>query len=330
MRALVYTDVETLQMRDVPDPVPGEGEALVRIDSVGICGSDMHAYLGHDDRRPAPLILGHEGAGIVVGGALDGTRVTINPLVTDPKSAPSRAGRENLCPSRQIISMPPRQGAFAPYIAIPERNLVAVPDDISLEQAALAEPMAVSWHAVRLGVEALHPSADRRAHVIGGGAIGLAAVLALKAMGVDAVTLAEPNPTRAAYLAEQCNLTLVETAPSDVPLVVDAVGYEATRATASANVSPGGVIVHIGLGSDAGGLDIRRITLQEITFIGTYTYTAQDFRDTCAAMFAGRLGPLDWTQPLPLSEGARAFADIRAGTTPAPKIILKPQKDPAR
>ena len=163
MKALVYDAPETLTYRDMPDPAPGDGEELIRIESVGICGSDMHAYLGHDDRRPAPLILGHEGAGIVVGGALDGTRVTINPLVTDPKSAPSRAGRENLCPSRQIISMPPRQGAFAPYIAIPERNMVAVPDDISLEQAALAEPMAVSWHAVRLGVAALPPRADRRA-----------------------------------------------------------------------------------------------------------------------------------------------------------------------
>jgi L-gulonate 5-dehydrogenase len=85
------------------------------------------------------------------------------------------------------------------------------------------------------------------------------------------------------------------------------------------------VIVHIGLGGGSdGGLDIRRMTLQEITFIGTYTYTAQDFRDTCAAMFDGRLGPLDWTETRPLSEGASAFDDIRNGRIAAPKIILKP------
>jgi len=72
------------------------------------------------------------------------------------------------------------------------------------------------------------------------------------------------------------------------------------------------------------GLDIRRITLQEITVTGTYTYTAQDFRDTCAAMFSGRLGSLDWTEARPLAEGARAFADIRNGRVAAPKIILKP------
>jgi L-gulonate 5-dehydrogenase len=70
MKALVYTGPETLEYRDVPDPAPGEGDHMIRIDSVGICGSDMHAYLGHDERRPAPLILGHEGAGTIVGGPL--------------------------------------------------------------------------------------------------------------------------------------------------------------------------------------------------------------------------------------------------------------------
>ncbi len=320
MKALVYTDVETLEYRKFAAPEPGPEEVLIRIDSVGICGSDMHAYLGHDDRRPAPLILGHEGAGVTA----DGRRVTINPLVTDPSSAASRSGRENLCPSRQIISMPPREGAFAEYVSVPERNLVAVPDHVTLEQAALAEPIAVSWHAVRLGLAALHPADERRAHVIGGGAIGLAAALALNAMGVRKVTLSEPNAVRAAYLREHCGIDVVDAPEQDIPLVIDAVGFAATRAVASALVSPGGVILHIGLGSSEGGLDIRRITLQEITLIGTYTYTAQDFRDTCSAMFDGRLGPLDWVETRGLSDGAAAFADIRAGRTLAPKTILKP------
>ena len=324
MKALVYTAPEALEYRDVPDPIPGQDHHLIRIESVGICGSDMHAYLGHDARRPAPLILGHEGAGRVVGGPLDGMRVAINPLVTDPTGAASKSGRENLCPSRQIISMPPREGAFAQFVAMPERNLVEVPDHISSEQAALAEPIAVGWHAARLGLAALHPAEERRAQVIGGGAIGLAAALALQAMGVETVTLAEPNETRAAYLTETCRIDVDNAPTPGMPLVVDAVGDSATRSIASALVSPGGVILHIGLGSADGGLDIRRMTLQEITFIGTYTYTAQDFRDTCAAMFDGGLGPLDWTESRSLSEGARAFSDIRNGRIAAPKIILKP------
>ncbi|GAA6179707.1 galactitol-1-phosphate 5-dehydrogenase [Shimia sp. NS0008-38b] len=320
MKALVYTGVETLEYRSVADPVAEKGETLVRIDSVGVCGSDMHAFLGHDDRRPAPLILGHEGAGVTS----DGRRVTINPLVTDPKSAASRSGRENLCPSRQIISMPPREGAFAEQVAVPESNLVEIPDHITLEQAALAEPIAVSWHAVRLGLAALHPTDIRCAHVIGGGAIGVAAALSLKAMGAEGVTLSEPNAARAAYLCDTCGIDVVEKPEQSVPLVIDAVGFASTRATACELVCPGGVILHIGLGSAEGGLDIRRITLQEITLIGTYTYTAQDFRDACRAMFEGRLGALDWFETRELSAGFAAFAELRSGKTHAPKIILKP------
>lgn len=324
MKALVYDGVEELGFRDVPDAAPRAGEHLIKVEAVGICGSDMHAYLGHDDRRPAPLILGHEAAGVIVGGPKDGTRVTVNPLVTCGACQACKAGRENLCPTRQIISMPPREGAFAQYVAMPETNLVNVPPDVPLNKAALAEPLAVSWHAVRLAIEALHPSMDRRALVIGGGAIGLAAALALKAMGVEAVTVAEPNDARRAFLADHCGQHAVPFGEGQFPVVIDAVGYAATRATASELSQPGGVIAHVGLGEDTGGLDVRRMTLQEITFIGTYTYTAQDFRDTAQAIFDGRLGPLNWIQERPLSEGFAAFKDLRQGKVAAPKIVLTP------
>lgn len=324
MKALVYEGVETLGFRDVPDPIAKDSDHLIKVEAVGICGSDMHAYLGHDERRPAPLILGHEAAGTVIGGPRDGERVTINPLVCSPNSAATRAGRENLCPDRQIISMPPREGAFAQYVTMPETNLVSVPDHVAIEKACLAEPLAVSWHSIRLGLEALHPSMDRRALVIGGGAIGVAAVLALKAMGVNDVTLVEPNPGRVAFLKEHITENTVAAAEGMFPLVVDAVGFKATREIASATTEPGGVIVHIGLGDNAGGLDIRRITLQEITFIGTYTYTAQDFRDTAQAIYDGKLGTLDWIEKRPLADGANAFNELREGKVATPKIVLEP------
>lgn len=324
MKALVYDGVETLGYRDVPDAVPKDGEHLIRVEAVGICGSDMHAYLGHDARRPAPLILGHEAAGVIVGGADDGRRVTINPLVNCGTCPACLSGRENICPERQIISMPPREGAFAQYVAMRDQNLVTVPDDVPLGKAALAEPLAVSWHSARLGREALPAGAEVRALVIGGGAIGLAAALALRAMGTHDITIVEPNDARRAFLAERCDQNAVAVADGDFALVVDAVGYAATREVASARAAPGGVIVHVGLGDGAGGLDVRRMTLQEITFIGTYTYTAQDFRDTAQAIFDGRLGPLDWTETRALSEGAEAFRNLRAGRVAAPKIVLTP------
>ncbi|KIN62164.1 Zinc-containing alcohol dehydrogenase superfamily [Sulfitobacter noctilucicola] len=325
MKALVYDGVETLTYRDMPDPVASSDHELIRIEAVGICGSDMHAYLGHDDRRPAPLILGHEAAGIIVGGAQDGKRVTINPLVTCNSCTACRSGRENLCAKRQIISMPPREGAFAQFVAMPVANLVEVPADVPLSKAALAEPLAVSWHGARLAVAALHPDDPRRALIIGGGAIGLAAALALRAMGVGEITITEPNAKRRGFLRDHCGENIVETTDASFSIVIDAVGYATTREAASARVAPGGVIVHIGLGEDRGGIDVRRLTLQEITFIGTYTYTAQDFRDTAAAIFDGRLGPLDWCRHMPLGEGADAFAALRQGTVAEPKIILIPE-----
>lgn len=328
MKALVYTGPETLEFTDRPDPVAQEADHhLVAIDSVGVCGSDMHAYLGHDDRRPAPLILGHEGAGVIVGGPRDGARVTINPLVTCGLCRSCIAGRDNLCATRQIISMPPREGAFAEYVTMPARNLVTVPAGFSLEKAALAEPVAVSWHAVRLGLEAAPSDMRKTALVIGGGAIGVAAALCLSAQGLPDVVLVEPNAVRRSYLTLNTDIQVCaqdEIAGRLFDITVDAVGYDATRASATALTHPGGVILHVGLGGGAAGFDIRRLTLQEITVIGTYTYTAQDFRDTCAAMFDGRLGPLDWFEVRPLSTGARAFRDIRAGQLAAPKIILKP------
>lgn len=330
MKALVYLGPNQLAIRDVPMPQPAAGELLVRVDSVGICGSDMHAYLGHDERRPAPLILGHEAAGIVVSGPQEGRRVTINPLVTCMACPACLSGRENLCADRQIISMPPREGAFAQYVAMPERNLVTVPDGVPFDKAALAEPIACGWHAVKLAHRALaRPLGEVSMLILGGGAIGVGAALSFRAMGGSDIVLVEPNAARRAFLCEAVGLDARD--PAEVgdgrffDLVIDAAGFAATREVASQRAVPGGVIVHIGLGEAAGGLNIRRMTLQEITFIGTYTYTMTDFRETAQAIFDGRLGTLDWAVPHPLDAGPDAFADLHSGAVTAPKIILKPQ-----
>ena len=328
MKALVYTGTEDLVFRDEAEPAPREGEVLVRIASSGICGSDMHAYLGHDERRPAPLILGHEAAGGIVSGPRAGERVVINPLVTCGECEACRQGRNNLCPTRQIISMPPRPGAFAEYVSMPEQNLVSVPDGVADDKAALAEPIACGWHAVRLAGRVLHPAMEEaRCLVIGGGAIGVGAALVLAAHKAGHITVLEPNEARrkvVSGIGPFAVLASDEGLSAQFDLVVEAVGYAPTRKIASRLAKPGGVIVHIGLGEAEGGLDIRRMTLQEVTFIGTYTYTPADFRETAQAIFDGRLGALDWMDIRPLSDGLQAFRDIRSGRAAAPKIILKP------
>lgn len=329
MKALVYTGPESQSYRDVADPEPAAGEVLVKVANTGICGSDMHAFLGHDERRPAPLILGHEVAGTVCSGQRTGERVTVNPLVACGTCDACQSGRDNLCPDRQIISMPPREGGFAEYISMPEGNLIAVPDHVTDEQAALAEPIACGWHGVRLAKRALATDpGEAKALVIGGGAIGLGAALSLKAQGIAKARLVEPNPDRGRFLETTCGIEVLTPEEADTgghyDLIIDGVGFAATRSAASTLAKPGGVIAHIGLGSAEGGLDIRRMTLQEITFIGTYTYTAQDFQETAKAMFDGRLGALDWVEVRPLSDGQKAFADLRSGHVAAPKVLLTP------
>lgn len=326
MKALVYTGPKEMEFREAADPVPGPGETVVRVDRVGICGSDMHGYLGHDSRRPAPLILGHEGTGVIEGGPRKGERVTINPLVECHTCPACVSGRQHICENRQLISMPPREGAFAELVALPDKNLVPIPDSLPFEKAALAEPLSVCWHAAKLGLRVANWPVER-ALVIGGGAIGLGSALALGALTEAEVVISEPNEGRRAFLTDTCGQTAL--APDAIEqggfdMIIDAVGYAATRAPASALVRPGGTIVHVGLGDGEGGLDIRRATLQEITFVGSYCYTPDEFRETVAAMVDGRLGDLNWTEERPLSVGAGAFADILAGRVAAPKILLNP------
>ncbi len=331
MRALVYVAPNALEFRDEPDPVAHPGDVIVKVEAVGICGSDMHAYHGHDSRRPPPIILGHEAAGRIVTGPRSGERVTINPLIVDATCPYAVEGRWHLSPTRQILSMPPRPGAFAQYVRVPESNVEKIPDSLPIEHAALAEPIAVSWHAVRLGMEKLAlPLSAARTIVLGGGAIGLAAALVARHFGSKDITVGETNFLRRQTLSNAAGIdtyepgTASQPADNSVDLVIDAVGASSTRAAASRMIRPGGVIIHLGLLPGLDGLDIRKVTLQEISFSGSYCYTPIDFRKTVAALAAGQLGSLAWFQERPLSEGADAFVRIDAGSTASAKVILRP------
>lgn len=329
MKALVQTAPNTLLYRDAPDPVPAVGEAIIQVEAVGICGSDMHAIHGHDARRPVPIILGHEAAGRVLTGRLAGRRVAVNPLVVPADCPFAREGRPHLSPRREILSMPPRPGAFAELLRAPEENLVEIPEKMQATKAALAEPVAVSYHAVHHGARLLgRPLPAARCVVLGGGAIGLAAALVLNQAGAGEVWLIEPNTARR-ETALRAGITLActsDTAPDDgsCDLVIDAVGAGATRAAACRLARPGGVIVHAGLLPGTDGLDVRRLTLQEITFTGTYCYTPEEFRTVVGLLVNGRLGALDWSEARPLADGARAVADIDAGAVAAAKLVLVP------
>ena len=334
MKALVYEGPGVLSLREVPDPVPAEGEVLVRVHGAGICGSDIHAYLGHDERRPSPLILGHELSGVVASGVSSGSRVVINPLVTDEDSLATQLGRENLCVSRQILSMPPREGGFAELVSVPERNLIPVPDEYPLEKAALIEPIACGWHAVRVARQAVIESIEQcQCLVIGGGAIGFGSALVLRALQAGSIKVCDTNEARVQKLSDE-GFDAVNNAEEIVSsnnaidsgfhLIIDGVGSSSSRMLASRVATAGGVIVHIGLSDSDSGLDIRRLTLRGISFIGSYTYTARDFSDTAISVFEGLVGDMNWFRKASLEEGPEIFKSIHAGQIGEPKVVLTP------
>ena len=214
---------------------------------------------------------------------------------------------------------------------MPERNLVSIPEGMSYAHAALTEPVATAMHAVLEGARlARRPLADSRVLVLGGGAIGLSVALILHSHGCRNIRLGETNALRRRTVeaSDVCEVYDPVNQPAPAAdgwdIVIDAVGGRATREASSRAVKPGGVIVHIGLMDNDGGLDTRKLTLQEVTFIGCYTYTMVDIRATVNALASGALGSLEWMEQRPLSEGANAFADLAAGRSASAKIVLVP------
>ena len=330
MKALVYTGTQNLEFREEPDPSVKPNEALVKIEASGICGSDMHAWHGHDARRIPPMILGHELAGTVITGEKEGQRVAINPLLSCGVCRHCLAAAPNLCANRDLVGLG-RAGGYAQHISVPEANLFPLPDRLSTVNASLMEPTAVSLHAIHLAEKVLsRPISEAKVLVIGGGAIGALAALLLQQKGAREIAMAETSEFRRQSLASLTTASIYDPLGQDVPpddhfdLVIDAVGSGATRAASSRLVTTGGVISHIGLQDNEAGLDTRRVTLQEITFIGNYTYNPSDLQASLDLLSDGALGDLSWVETRPLSEGASAFEDIHHARTPSPKIVLLP------
>ena len=332
MHALVYTGTQKLAYREEKNPKVITGESIVKVSASGICGSDMHAYHGKDNRRIPPLILGHEISGTIDKGKFAGKKVILNPLITCGKCDYCSSGREHLCSKRIILGMNKpieRQGGFAEYVSIPNQNIYELPKTLEMREAPIAEPTAVALHAVELGEKELSKSLkESKALVIGGGAIGLLSGLILsKVKSCKEIVIVDPNEKR----LEQCTKYLdAESVKPDsksiidsyFDIVFDTVGMEVTRQQAIKVIKPGGTIIHIGLTQPGGFFDFRKATLQEITFIGTYCYTNKDFEKTLDILANKKIGSLDWIEYRELKDGSLAFKEIHKGSCSAPKIIL--------
>ena len=332
MQALVYTDTQTLIYREEKNPKLTTGESIIKVSASGICGSDMHAYHGKDERRIPPLILGHEISGIIDKGKEIGKKVVLNPLITCGFCDYCKNGREHLCDKRIILGMNKpieRQGGFAEYVSIPDKNIYELPKNVDMKEAPIAEPCAVALHAVELGEKELHKKMDDcNALVIGAGAIGLLCGLILsKIKHCKNIVIIDPNDKRLKkslkYLDADGFRPDSKNIISDYfDIVFDTVGLETTRQQAILCIKPGGVIIHIGLTQPSGTFNFRKTTLQEITFIGTYCYTNKDFEKTLNILNNKKIGSLEWIEYRKLKEGSSAFKEIHNGSCPSPKIIL--------
>jgi threonine dehydrogenase-like Zn-dependent dehydrogenase len=329
VKALVYTAPREMTLLEQPEPDAAGGEAVVEIEAVGICGSDMHAYQGHDPRRVPPLILGHEICGRVRNGAFAGRRVILNPLITCGHCDYCRTGRFNICANRTMIGMT-RPGGYAERVAIPEQCLVPVAEDMDPVHAALTEPAATGLHGlVLVNRVAARPVAESRALVIGAGSVGLLTALLLRHFGCERIEIAERNalrrePATAEHIGRVYDPVEEHTTENAFDLVVDCVGGAKTRELAMHAVAPGGVFLHVGLMDNAGGLDARKITLAEITVLGAYTYITADLAAAAAKLASGAYGALEWVETRPLVQGATTFAELLEGRIAAPKVVLLP------
>ena len=332
MQALVYTDTQTLIYREEKNPKLVNGESIIKVSASGICGSDMHAYHGKDERRIPPLILGHEISGIIDKGKESGKKVVLNPLITCGSCEYCKNGREHLCGKRIILGMNrpiERQGGFAEYVSIPDKNIYELPKTLTMNEAPIAEPCAVALHAVELGEKELSKSIkDIKALVIGAGAIGLLCGLILsKVKNCKDIVIVDSNDKRLKeslkYLdAKGFNPDSKNILTDYFDIVLDTVGLEVTRQQAIRCIKPGGIIIHIGLSQPTGNFNFRKITLQEISFIGTYCYTNKDFEKTLNILNNKEIGCLEWIEYRKLKEGSLAFKEIHDGSCAAPKIIL--------
>ncbi|TGE31800.1 NAD(P)-dependent alcohol dehydrogenase [Desulfosporosinus sp. Sb-LF] len=225
-RAAYMTGLNKLEIREIEVPVPKEKQVLVKLEYVGICGSDVH-YLEHgkigDFIVDGDFILGHECAGTIVaiGSKVEnlkvGDRVALEPGCTCGECEFCKTGRYNLCPDVEFLATPPYHGCLMNYIAFPENMAFKLPDTITTKEGALVEPLAVGMHAAKQGNVKLGDSVV----ILGSGTIGLVTLLACKAFGATDITVVDVIPKRLEYAKKLGATTVINATEVDVLAEID-------------------------------------------------------------------------------------------------------------
>jgi 2-desacetyl-2-hydroxyethyl bacteriochlorophyllide A dehydrogenase len=326
-------------MRDIPEPTPAPDEVLVRVACSGICGSELSGFLGQNSLRKPPLVMGHEFAGVIAAcgdeaaahfPALSvGRRVTVNPLIYCGRCRYCLDGRHNLCVRRTLLGAH-RPGSYADMVTVPAHMVVPIPDAMTMERAALTEPLACSIRAVRLG----GCTTRDRVLVIGLGPIGLLALQAARAAGAAALIGSDTDADRRA-MGEAVGATVLNPLADDVAartgeltggfgadLVIDAVGTPATRRQALLAVAPGGRVVFVGLHEDETELMINAVIRREVRMVGSFSYTPSDFAEALEWLAADRVQIEPWMVRAPLEEGQIWYERLLSKPGPVSKVLL--------
>lgn len=325
MRAAVLVEQGRIETQERPIPAPERGDVLIRVSSVGVCGSDTH-YYRHGRVGSfvvdAPLILGHEAAGTIVdvGESVDreriGQRVSIEPQRPDPDSEETRRGHYNLCPHMRFFATPPVDGALCDYVTIGAAFAHPVPDVMSDDAAALCEPLSVGIAAIRkAGIEG-----GSRVLIAGAGPIGIVLAQLARAYGATDVVVSDPDESRreqaVAFGATTVLDPMVEPIGElGVAAFIDASGAPAAVAAGIRAVRPAGKVVLVGSGAESMELPTQLIQNRELVLTGVFRY-ANTWPTAIALVESGRVD-LDAmvTARFPLEKAAEALdADRTPGS----------------
>ena len=336
MKALVYVAPEKVEMQELPDPVVREGEALLEVSAAGICGSDLHGFLGLSERRQPGLVMGHETVARVVEthpgveGWRHGQRVCLNPLVSCSTCPACLAGRQNLCAEWRLFGMDRLHGTYAQLIAVPFRQLHALSEELPEAEAILAEPMAVVLHAFRISV--VEPPETMA--IFGAGPLGALALVLARLRGVPRVCVVDVNAERL-EVARRLGADLAIDAGRDraaeavrswtgggADYVVEAVGQTATRQAAVAAAAKGARIVFLGLADHDSSLPWIGMIRDEKTVCTSFAYAPRDFQASVRLIEARRFDLKPWTDILPLEQGQRGFLKMAHAPGATLKMML--------
>lgn len=343
MKALVLTAPSLFEFSEFPDPLVGAAEVRIDVQACGICGSDIHGMDGRSGRRIPPIVMGHEAAGIVseLGEGVTeweiGDRVTFDSTEFCGQCDACGRGNFNLCANRRVLGVScadyRRHGCFAEQVVLPTRILHRIPDSLTFEKAAFAEPVAIALHAVNLAP----PLFDEPVVVIGAGLIGLLVIQALKARGWAEVIAVDLDESRLAlakqlgasqtFSAKQENLAtqLREICGGDgARTAFEVVGAAAPVELAIRSVCKGGTVVLVGNLQPSVPLPLQEVVTRQITLKGSCA-CAGEYPEAIRRIEDGsiQVEPL-LSATAPLADGAAWFARLANNTEGLLKVILKP------